>query len=114
MFFVPFMISKSQHTKGNNVVTFDETTKILKVLSGSSYHSIPLNSIIKVKTENMGAIPVGRVMVPYKHSYGKLVIKYKKGNEVLKVRSNYMQSVEEVAIKIQSYLNSYSNLSKCL
>lgn len=108
LFFVPFMISKNQLSKGDNVVVLDETTQVLKVLSGRVYHSVPLNKIVKIKTENMGVIPAGKVFIPYKHSYGKLVIKYIKDGETIKIKSNDMQSVEEVAIKIESFLNNRS------
>ena len=104
LFFVPFMISKNQLSKGDNVVVLDETTRVLKVLSGRVYHSVPLNKIVKIKTENMGVIPAGKVFIPYKHSYGKLIIKYIKDGETIKIKSNDMQSVEEVAIKIESIL----------
>lgn len=104
LFFVPFMISKNQLSKGDNVVVLDETTRVLKVLSGRVYHSVPLNKIVKIKTENMGVIPAGKVFIPYKHSYGKLIIKYIKDGETIKIKSNDMQSVEEVAIKIESFL----------
>ena len=105
LFFVPFMISKNQHSKGDNVVTLDESTNIVKVLSGSVYHSIPLYNIVQIKTENMGILPAGKVIIPYKHSYGKLIIKYKKDDNVVKIKSNDMQSVEEVALQIKSLLN---------
>lgn len=108
LFFVPFMISKNQLSKGDNVVVLDERTRVLKVLSGRVYHSVPLNKIVKIKTENMGVIPVGKLFIPYNLSHGKLIIKYTKDRETIKIKSNNMQSVEEVAIKVESLLKNKS------
>ncbi len=106
LFYLPFLISKNQHSKGDNVVVLDQSSNTIKLLSGHAFHSIHLKDIINVKVENTGFVPAGKIIIPYKHSYGKIIIKYKKGTKTVKVKSNDMQNVEEVAIKIESYRRS--------
>ena len=105
LFYLPFAISKSQHSKGDDVVCLDEDKEALRVLSDNDYYSIPLKSIVKIKTENMGIIPAGRIMIPYKHSYGKLIIKYSKNGNTYKVKTNVMKDVEQVATEIKSLID---------
>ncbi len=100
-FSIIFFSSMKQHSKEENVIILDESTNRIRVLSGDTYHSIALKDIKKVKYRNSGVISTGKVIIPYRHSYGKLTIVYKNGDETIKVVSNVIKDVAMVAMRIE-------------
>ena len=95
---------KKQARFKDDVIIYDSDSLTFEVLSKKGSRIIPIASIQNIKVENMGFIPAYYVTIPYKRSYGKIVITYLSNGEKLKIKTISVQQVEEVAIKMQALM----------